>query len=98
MNIKPFAPNGADTATIAATGTSARVALDPTSNAVRVVNDGSTTAFIQFGDVNVVATTAKMPIRPGGSHAFTKGAAAYVAAICAGAGTTTLYFTSGEGM
>jgi hypothetical protein len=97
MTLKAFAPSGDDSDTLAVTTASARAQLDPNSNAVRVVNDGTATAFIQFGDANVVATTAKMPIRPGASETFTKGSAGYVAAICA-SGSTTLYVTCGEGL
>lgn len=95
--LKTFMPNGQDTATIAATVASARVALDPTSNAVRIVNAGAADAFLHFGDVNVTADTVKMPIKAGATETITKGANTHVAAICA-SGTTTLYFTSGEGL
>lgn len=95
--LKTFMPNGADTVAIAATTASARVALDQYSNAVRVVNAGAADAFLHFGDSTVTATTAKMPIRAGATETLTKGAATHVAAICA-SGSTTMYFTSGEGL
>lgn len=96
MTLKKFMPGG-DTALLAAGTTSGRVALDPNSNAVRVVNDGTVTAFLQFGDVMAAATVTKMPIKAGTTEVFTKGAATHVAAITA-SGTANLYFTSGEGL
>ena len=98
MTLKKFMPaGGGDTVTLAAATTSARAALDPTSNAVRVVNDGTVTAFISFGDSNVAATASKMPIKAGATEVFTKGNATHVAALVA-TGTANLYFTSGEGI
>lgn len=97
MTIKTFAPNGSDTATLAAGTTAARVAIDPNSSQVRVVNDGAGTAFIAFGDVTVTATTSRLPVRSGATEVFTKGAAGYVSAITV-SGTANLYFTSGEGL
>lgn len=97
MTIKTFMPTQEDTDSLLAATTSARVALDPLSSAVRVVNDGAATAFIQFGDVTVVATLAKMPIRAGATETFTKGSAGYMAAIVA-SGTSQLYVTAGEGL
>jgi hypothetical protein len=97
MTIKTFMPNGADTATLAVTTTTARVAIDQYSSNVRVVNDGANTAFIAFGDVTVASTTSRMPIRSGATEVFTKGAYGFVAALTA-TGTTNLYFTSGEGL
>lgn len=95
--IKTFAPTPDDSDLLAAGVASARVQLDKFSNTVRVVNDGTVTAFIQFGDVTVVATLAKMPIRGGATETFTKGSLEYVAAITA-SGTTNLYITCGEGL
>jgi hypothetical protein len=95
--IKTFMPSGDDSDTLAVTTASSRAQLDPLSSAVRVVNAGAAMAFIQFGDVNVLSTTAKMPINAGATETFTKGSAGYVAAICA-SGTTTLYVTCGEGL
>ena len=97
MTLKTFMPSGADTVLLAAGVASARVQLDPTSAAVRVVNDGAATAFIQFGDSTVASTTTKMPIKAGATETFTKGSSTHVAAITA-SGTTNLYFTNGEGL
>lgn len=97
MTLKTFAPSGADTVTLAAATTSARAQLDPNSSTVRVVNDGTATAFLQFGDSNVASSAAKMPIKAGETETFTKGANTHVAAVTA-SGTTNLYFTNGEGL
>ena len=97
MTIKTFMPSGADTVALAATTASARVALDPNSRVVRVVNDGTATAFIHFGDATVASNTAKMPIKAGATETFTTGTASAVAAVTA-SGTTNLYFTNGEGL
>lgn len=97
MTIKTFMPSGADTVLLAAGTTSARAQLDVNSRAVRVVNDGAVTAFIHFGDGNVTANTAKMPIKAGATETFTTGTATNVAAVTA-SGTTNLYFTNGEGL
>lgn len=95
---KTFMPTDADTVSIAATITSARVALDQYSSVVRVQNKGPGEVFIQFGSGTVVSTTAKMGIASGATETFTKGAATHVAAVCAGADTATVRFTNGEGL
>lgn len=97
MTIKTFMPSGLGTASLLAGTTSANVAIDPNSSAVRVVNDGTATAFIRFGRAGVTTDTTHMPIRGGATETFTKGSNDYVAAIVA-SGTTQLYFTSGEGL
>lgn len=95
--IKTFSPTQDDSNSLLAGVTSSRVALDPLSSVVRVVNDGTATAFIQFGDSNVTATLAKMPVRGGATETFSKGTATHMAAIVA-SGTTQLYVTAGEGL
>lgn len=100
MTLKKFSPaDGGDaTVMLATTATTARAAVDRTSNAVRIVNDGASTAFLQFGDATAAATVTDMPIKAGTTEIFTKGATTHIAAICATGATTTLYFTSGEGL
>lgn len=94
---KPFSP-GTATVNIAAGTTSARVQLSANAHGVRVYNSGSTPAFIEFGDSSVAATAGgSMPVAPGDTRIFGKGAAAYVAAIVS-TGTATVYFTAGEGL
>lgn len=100
-----FCPQG--TANIAATTTSANVALPigcpPTGSErpqVRVYNSGTTLAFIAFGDSSVAATASSIPIPPGASIPVEKFSvpfgATHVACILA-SGTGTVYFTSGFG-
>ncbi len=76
---------------------------------VMVQNAGSKIAFIQFGATSdTVAqvpgtngTLGATPILPGAIYSLQKNSDAvqngYCAAICAGADTTTLYFTSIQG-
>lgn len=97
MKTKTFAPSGANTVLLACTTTSTRVQLDVNSSVVRVYNPSATLGYIQFGDANVQADNAKMPIPPGDIELFTKGTAAWVAGIC-DSGTANLLFTVGEGM
>lgn len=75
---------------------------------VIVTNAGTKTAFIQFGDTTAVAvvpsttgTIGATPVLPGAIYTFQKNTDAVqcdtCAAICGGADTTTLYFTSIQG-
>lgn len=95
---KPFMPTDADTVSISASSTSARVALDQNSSAVRVYNAGPGVAFITFGGSSVTSTVNRLPVPVGAVEKFTKGGTTHVAAICAGADTATLRFTNGEGL
>lgn len=96
-NIKTFMPNGQVSVSATATITSARLALDQYSNAVRLRQAGTAEVYIQFGDSTVTATTSHMPVGSGSTELFSKGAATHVAFITA-AGTASLTFTSGEGI
>lgn len=98
MTIKTFAPNGQNTASISAGAVSASVALDEFSAAVRVQNKGPGEVFLQFGKSGVTATVSHMPVASGSTETFSKANATHVAAICAGADTATVRFTSGEGL
>lgn len=99
MNVKTFAPNLAiNTAQLAASATSSRVALDQFSSAVRVLNAGPDLAYIHFGGATVTADNARMPIPVGSTELFTKANLTHVAAVCDATKTATLYFTSGEGI
>lgn len=99
-----FVPQG--TATIAATTTTANVALPigcPEQQTgterpqVRIYNGGTNPVFIAFGGSAVTATTSGMPVAPSGPECFTLPfGATHVAAIY-GTGTGTVYFTSGFG-
>lgn len=70
-------------------------------NCVRVFNDGTATAWIDFGGSTVAATlAASIPIATKTSHIFAVPASSastvYAAAIAAGA-TGSIYFTPGNG-
>jgi hypothetical protein len=99
-----FAPTGDDTAFIDVGAASARVKLGDIGGRiqVRVMNNGTATVWIKFGDITVTAdTTNDIPIGPGYTGGFTvppvAGGALYVAAIAAGA-TGKIYFTPGTGI
>jgi hypothetical protein len=102
------------TVTLAATTTSGAVKLggQPTEVGariqVRIVNPGTTVAYVRFGNKDVAAATAAadVPILPGTSVIFTVTApeksadgtfGAYASAVLA-SGTATLSFTTGVGI
>ena len=101
--MKAFAPKPASTVNIdvSASNQSVKVAnIDKCG--VRVMNNGSATVWITFGNSAVSATTgASMPIPAGGVAVFEVGSgdgtALYVAAIAAGV-TGKIYFTPGYGI
>jgi hypothetical protein len=101
-----FSPNRGATVNIDVSTSNQRVAVYSRRRqiAVRVYNDGSATAWIDFGDVNVVASaTTGMPINSKESIIIqvdideTMKAPLYMAAIAAGA-TGKIYFTPGEAL
>jgi hypothetical protein len=96
-----FTPKAAGTVNIAATTSSAAVALVRTgSSQVRVKNiDTTNVAFINFGasTVTAVATTG-IPIGPGETCGFTLPAEFTHAAAITAASTATVYFTPGNGL
>lgn len=96
---KPFAPNASGTVNIAATATTANIALSVAQDGqVMVTNaSGGDLAFIEFGDGTITVTaTAGTPINPGTSVVFTVTAAqTHMAAISSG--TSTVYATTGTG-
>lgn len=94
----PFTPNTAGTVSRTVSGTSARVALAQSGDqAVMVTSDtASAIAYIEFGDVTVVAVAATgTPVLPGTIMILTPPAGATNVAAIGSAGT--LYFTSGRG-
>lgn len=103
MSDNPFAPTGDDTAQITVGAATARVKIGDVVGEiqVRVMNNGTATAWIKFGDVTVTAdTTNDIPVGPGATAIFSippiAGGALYAAAIAAGA-TGIIYFTPGVG-
>ena len=99
----PFTPKSAGTVNIDVAGTTANVAVttQPGVTQVRVMNNGTATAWITFGDSAVTATTTTgVPVGPGVTEVFTVSknvTAIYAAAIAAGA-TGRIYFTPGSGV
>jgi len=97
------------TVTLAATVASARVLLGGqpapagTKYQYRIVNPGTTLAYVRFGDKTVAATNADVPVLPGTAVIFTYTVPAgltdglYLAAILA-SGTATLSITTGVGI
>lgn len=98
MTLKTFAPSGLLSASLTAGPTSANVALDVNSSVVRVYNAGPDIAYIRFGSATDAATTSHIPLPAGAPELFTKGTAAYMAAITDAAKSATIIVTNGEGM
>lgn len=98
-----FRPTPAATVNIDVSGSSQRVLITADScNAIRVMNNGTATAWIGFGDVTVTSAVATgMPVGPGRDYIFRftnkSGSALYATAIAAGA-TGKIYFTPGTGI
>lgn len=96
----PFRPAGGSTVNINVTSTTANVQVTASSGMqqVRIMNDGTATAWIRFGtDNTVVATTSNMPVPAGGVEVLSHQGPLWVAAIAAGS-TGKIYFTPGEGV
>jgi hypothetical protein len=97
-----FSPLGDATVSIAATTTTANVALNlptaPMSVDVRLYNSGFVPIHVRFGNASVTATTTNMPIAPQTVEAFSiSGAATHMAAITS-SGTGTIFATVGMGV
>lgn len=105
--INLFTPKAQGTVSITSAVTTARVALTKpaASMQIRVKNiDTTNVAFINFGDVTVVATVpagatpGSFPIGPGETAGFSvPEGTTHAAAICT-AGTPIVYFTPGNGV
>ena len=96
MTNRTFSP-GTATVNIAATATSASVALNPNGRTCRVVNSGAAPVFIHFSNdpAFVATTTMSMPVLPNTTETFNKGVLSSVSAVSTG--TSTVYFTVGDG-
>lgn len=97
----PFRPRPAGTVNIDVSGLSQAVALvEANSTQVRVMNDGTATAWINWGPSGVTAAVATgLPVGPGVHEVISildVGAPIYIAAIAAGS-TGKIYFTPGVG-
>jgi hypothetical protein len=99
VNQPAFQPVAGGTVSLSASTSSSNVEFQSAnlSRHVRVYNAGAVPAFIAFGEGSGVtaSATANMPIAPGSVEVFAA-PHPYVAAITA-SGSTTLYFTPGEG-
>lgn len=98
-----FRPTPNATVNIDVSGSSQGVLVTPdAANAIRVMNNGTATAWINFGPSSVTAAVAtSMPVGPGTTEVLRfqnkDGSPLYVAAIAAGA-TGKIYFTPGNGI
>lgn len=95
--MKAFRPVAGRTVQIDVAAASARIPLGGPAAALRICNDGTATAWIEFGDNTVAAALAtSIPIRPGSTEyvTFDNGGTppSHVAAIAAGA-TGKIYVT-----
>lgn len=97
---KPFRPFAGNTVNLSVSASSQRVEID-NCDSIRIMNNGTATVWVDFGDGTVTAALASgMPVGPGVTEvvAFPAGGARlYVAVIAAGA-TGSIYFTPGEGI
>ncbi len=99
----PFRPVAAATVNIDVSSSSQRVALNiGAASAVRVMNNGSATVWIEFGGPSVVAAVASgLPVGPGCAEVLSAqtadGSALYAAAI-AGGSTGKIHLTPGVGL
>lgn len=106
-----FAPRSASTVKLAAFTTTDRVRFRASGvgliGSVRVLNAGSVSVFVAFGDSSVTATlpagtnasptAGSMAIPAGAVETFSLRGGAYIAGITA-SGTADLYITPGEGL
>jgi hypothetical protein len=102
--MKPFQPRHVATVNIDVSSSNQRVrSHGGCDRGVRVMNNGTATVWIEFGNVAVAAALATgIPIGPGGTLKFFTGSIVgpgtggdlYVAAIAAGS-TGKIYFTPG---
>lgn len=102
--IRSFAPAQEKTLNIDVSATSQRVLIGNTNApaAIRVMNNGTATVWLNWGGVTVDATVANsLPIGPGVHEVLTfnphESGLLYIAAIAAGA-SGRIYFTQGSGL
>lgn len=90
-----------DSKTISATTSSARVDLAATNSAssvdVIVSNQGTTWAYVEFGDSTVTASATGVAIGPGVQMTLGKPAQATYAAAIMVSGSATIHFCPGLG-
>jgi hypothetical protein len=98
--MSPFTPLG-DTVNIDVSSSNQAVLIDADggSSSVRVMNNGTATVWIKFGETSPTAAVAtSIPVGPGVTEVFTPpNRVVYAAAIAAGS-TGKVYFTPGAGI
>lgn len=94
-SIAAFAPTGQ--AALNASNSSSNVALGSVGPTALVTNNGTVTAFVNFGGSGVTATTSSYPVNAGQSIAFNVGSNTYIAGITASS-TAALSITTGTGL
>ena len=103
MSMRAFSPSKITTnIVVSAASQRVRVINRNSPVTVRVVNNGISTVWLNFGDSTVTASLAtSLPIGPGVHEVLTmspgQNGDLYIAAIAAAA-TGTIYFTPGEGL
>lgn len=101
INQPAFSPEAGKTVNISASNVSANVQVRTNANAherhCRVFNSGSVTVFIATGPTGLTASaTTDMPLAAGATEIIAM-AGDFAAAITS-SGTSTVYFTPGEGL
>lgn len=92
----PFIPDSANTATLAVTTSTGRVALPGTGPTVILTNNGSTDLALKLGGSTVTAATTDFLLPSGRSTVFARQTNTYVAAITASS-TSSLVAQTGSG-
>lgn len=98
-----FRPLAGSTVNIDVSASSQRIAVSATggNEQIRVMNNGTATVWIAFGDSSVTAALTDIPVGPGVTEVLTLPLPASgpmnVAAIAAGS-TGKIYFTRGSGV
>ena len=102
--VRSFSPAQANSVNIDVSATSQRVLVGSCNSpmTVRVMNNGTATVWLNWGDVTVTATTANsLPVGPGVHEVLTlspdQGGLLYIAAIAAGV-SGRIFFTEGYGI
>ena len=106
--MKPFSPSLGDTQSIAATAASAFITFTcitpgETVGQVLVTNAGATLAFVRMSRASdtTAASAIDVPVMPNDRFVLTNGSVTgenlRISGICPG-GTTTLYFSPGQGI
>lgn len=103
--MRSFSPTDDATASISVTTSTAASALKKAGGGafqLRILNDGSATAFIAFGASGVEAAVTDYPVPAGAIEVITiqnpdKDPVTHAAAITA-SGTATVYLTTGDGI